>query len=136
MAIIQMISPISNINPLPAFPVGYIYISFDSTSPASMFGGSWTQITNAFLLGAGSTYSNGATGGATTVTLTTANLPAHRHSATAYGNSSNSTTNTNWEYASGYTTPFPSYTNATGGGVAHNNMPPYFTVYAWKKTAQ
>lgn len=33
------------------YPVGAIYISTDSTSPASLFGGSWTRIEGKFLLG-------------------------------------------------------------------------------------
>ena len=32
-----------------AYPVGSIYISFNSTSPATLFGGTWAQLTGAFL---------------------------------------------------------------------------------------
>lgn len=35
------------------YPVGSIYISTNSISPASFLGGSWTQITGQFLLAAG-----------------------------------------------------------------------------------
>lgn len=31
-----------NVNP---FPVGFVYSSMNSTSPASIYGGSWTAIT-------------------------------------------------------------------------------------------
>lgn len=41
-----------------------------------------------FIVGAGSTYNPGATGGATTQTLTTTNLPAHTHTVTGTGSSS------------------------------------------------
>lgn len=34
------------------FPVGYIYMSTSSTSPASLFGGTWQQITERFLFAA------------------------------------------------------------------------------------
>jgi hypothetical protein len=40
------------------------------------------NLTDRFIVGAGSTYAVNATGGATTATLTTNNLPAHTHTAT------------------------------------------------------
>ena len=75
-------------NPLAAYPVGAYYISSSSTSPATLFGGTWTQITNRFILAAGSSYSVGATGGSATKTLTTNNLPSHTHSCGSAGNHS------------------------------------------------
>ena len=46
------------------YPVGSIYISVDSTSPATLFGGTWVQLKDRFLLGVGDTYSSvNATGG-------------------------------------------------------------------------
>ena len=38
---------------LSIYPVGAIYMSVSSTSPASLFGGTWEQIQNRFLLAAG-----------------------------------------------------------------------------------
>ena len=38
-------------------------MSVNSTSPATLFGGTWQQIEDTFLLGAGSTYSAGSSGG-------------------------------------------------------------------------
>ena len=64
------------------YPVGSIYMSVNSTSPATLFGGTWSQLKDRFLLGAGDTYSNGATGGAATVTLTTSQMPSHTHTFT------------------------------------------------------
>ena len=64
------------------YPVGAIYTSTSSTSPGTLFGGTWTQISNRFLLGAGDSYSATTTGGASTVALTTANIPSHTHTFT------------------------------------------------------
>lgn len=64
------------------YPVGSIYMSVNSTSPATLFGGTWSQLQNRFLLGAGSSYTAGNIGGAATVTLTTAQMPAHTHTFT------------------------------------------------------
>ena len=72
------------------YPVGSIYMSANSTSPATLFGGTWTQLKDQFLLCAGSTYSAGSTGGTSTInlshvhstgnhTLTTGQIPSHIH---------------------------------------------------------
>lgn len=61
------------------YPIGSIYLSVSGTSPATLFGGTWTQIKDKFLLSAGSTYSLGSTGGAATVTLTANQMPKHTH---------------------------------------------------------
>ena len=62
------------------YPVGSIYWSSNNTNPGTLFGGTWTQIKDKFILAAGDSYSNGATGGAATVTLTVSNMPSHSHS--------------------------------------------------------
>ena len=67
------------------YPVGSIYWSSNNTNPGTLFGGSWTQIKDRFILAAGDYYSNGATGGAATVTLTVSNMPSHSHSFTPNG---------------------------------------------------
>ena len=64
------------------YPVGSIYMSVNSTSPASLFGGTWEELKDKFLLGAGDTYSSGATGGEASHTLTSNELPKHKHNNT------------------------------------------------------
>lgn len=64
---------------LKAYPVGAIYISYNSTDPGDLFGGSWTQLENRFLLGAGTTYAARSMGGEATHTLTTSEIPDHWH---------------------------------------------------------
>ena len=117
------------------YPVGSIYISVSSTSPSTLFGGTWSQIKDRFLLGAGDTYSNNTTGGEATHTLTTDEIPSHTHkqryTTTDFGQEG---TTGNWTFARA-TGSTAAYTFATGGGQAHNNMPPYLTVYVWKRTA-
>lgn len=70
---------------LDAHPVGSLYWSSSPTDPATLFGGTWTRIKDRFVLAAGDTYGNGATGGSATVKLTESNLPAHSHSFTPAG---------------------------------------------------
>ena len=69
------------------YPVGSIYMSVNSTSPQTLFGGTWEKIQGRFLLGAGTdgdvTTTLGQKGGARTHTLTVAELPSHNHGATS-----------------------------------------------------
>ena len=71
---------------LAAHPVGSLYWTSKKENPAVTFGGgTWKQITDKFVLAAGSTYKAESTGGASTVKLTVANLPSHNHSYTPSG---------------------------------------------------
>ena len=59
------------------YPVGSIYLSKNSTSPASIIGGSWTQIQGAVLGAIGESISNGY-GGDKTISVD--QMPKHKHS--------------------------------------------------------
>lgn len=114
-------------------PVGSIYLSVSDQSPASFYGGTWERIKDCFLLASGDTYAAGATGGEAAHTLTVDELPSHRHYIDkqiltyAGGGKTANYDGQTWTWTSGV------YTNYTGGGAAHNNMPPYLAVYAWKR---
>lgn len=121
------------------YPVGSIYMSVNSTSPATLFGGTWQAIQGKFLLGADSNvYKAGNTGGEATHTLTTREMPNHNH-AVFYPNDGAADHSAPGNYPDGPSdsTYFAvgSYTSSEGGGEAHNNMPPYLAVYIWKRTA-
>lgn len=70
---------------LQAYPVGSIYLSVVETNPAELFGGTWEAIApGRVLLGAGEysssiSYTAGNTGGVTSRTLTSSNIPKHTH---------------------------------------------------------
>lgn len=109
--------------------------------------------------------SAGATGGTTRQTLNEGNLPEHAHAALGKPGDPNTADwripilkdigyTSGWH--SGVDTPSPGsgltvpgcldpntsgniglnqYTGAVGNGTPHNNMPPYFVVNIWKRTA-
>lgn len=115
-----------------AYPVGSIYMSVNSTSPATLFGGSWTQIKDRFLIAAGSTYKAGGTGGEATHKLTIQEMPYHNHElnfGSGYSSSAGLSTG-DGAYSGSYRS-----TEYAGGNQPHNNMPPYLSVYVWKRTA-
>ena len=75
-------------------PVGSIYWSSNDTDPAILFGGTWQQIKDMFVLAAGDIYTNGAKDGAATVTLSVDNMPSHSHETNTLINSSGNTITT------------------------------------------
>lgn len=131
------------------YPIGTIYMSVNNNNPSNLFGGTWEQIKDKFLLACGTTYSNGTTGGSSTTggasgntgaasgntgstTLTVSQIPSHRHNTwqrsgyndrfftDSYGGGANT--------ANGYTTGFSNSTNkpamvtsSTGGGAGHTH---------------
>ena len=130
--------------PVDSHPVGSVYMSFDSTSPASLFGGTWEQIKDVFLLAAGSTYKAGATGGEAAHTLTKDELPHFKADVyiTAGGVNYQVMYTNAASRANGQSPYFVVNSGSTkvwadidGGGKAHNNMPPYLAVYMWKRVA-
>ena len=134
------------------YPVGSIYMSVNSTNPGTLFGGTWQQIEDTFLLSAGQTYTAGDTGGEATHTLTVNEMPSHSHTEVVLsnfgypnawvGNDANHPDNL-YNGAGGYVsggtwteaTGWGNETNTRGGSAAHNNLPPYLVVYMWKRTA-
>ena len=135
---------------LTLYPVGAVYISANSTSPASLLGGTWEQIHGRFLLASGSPNANtdnlfgaiiggwsansGSTGGQDYHTLTVDELPSHTHESqyvkpeAGYAAAGMmGSTEANWWSSD--------YIRATGGGQKHNNMPPYLAVNMWKRVS-
>lgn len=129
------------IYPCPYYPVGSIYLSVNNINPSTIFGGTWEQIKDRFLLGAGSTYVALKTGGSASHKLTINEMPSHCHTLTPFVDVRQGDGQTNSNSASigshlgGNITKANADVSYTGGNVAHNNMPPYLVVYIWKRVS-
>lgn len=122
------------------YPIGSIFMSVNSTNPSTYLGGTWEQLKDRFLLGAGDDYNAGSTGGEATHTLTIEEMPSHNHDVMrndgaqinlAWGTTDNHTgyINTMGENIM----PQGMSTTYTGENKPLNNMPPYLTVYMWER---
>lgn len=96
----------------------------------------WVQdFKDVFPLGAGNKYAAGATGGEATHVLTVNEIPSHSHrllykgsgTQSDYNNAVSFSWTNQWTYGYGI--------EGSGGGAAHNNMPPYKAVKFWTRTA-
>lgn len=144
-----------NQNWLTIYPIGSIYMCVNDINPSEVFGGTWVQIKDRFLLAAGDTYNNGATGGSATHTLTPEEMGNHVHNyATTDGGSYiDPTAMSNAGLLSqtdqGYIIPSTSTHNIQTSLPLSNEapynpvstftpldkMPPYLAVKVWKRTA-
>ena len=115
------------------YEVGAVYISFENTSPAAIYGGDWNAIYNTFLYATTSGGTSGGTGGEATHTLTIDEMPSHGHEL-----------NIGWGSGDGTATGKVSESNGgagywlakqTGSSQPHNNLPPYTRVYMWQRIA-
>ena len=136
------------------YPVGSLYLSTSSTSPATLFGGNWTRIQDRFLLAAGSNYQAGKESASGTGTSATVNIPKHKHLTPlitgdgAFGfwtrGDKESVTSTNrvgaaynsFSSEKKYTTYYTYEDGACSTDVdIKPTIPPYLSIYVWKRTA-
>lgn len=114
-------------------PVGYILLLYSHADPNTMYPGTtWVRIQNAFLWAVDGSGTIGQTGGEKTHTLTVNELPAHSHGS-VYSQHAAGTKDKAWYTAAGSSVAYGAV--STGGGAAHNNMPPYVQVSVWRRTA-
>lgn len=139
------------------YPVGALYFSFSNTSPANLFGGSWSALNSpGRLIGVqGPTGQENVGGGeyGGHNALTPADLPAHSHkflfwdnagSLSGYGfYSSHFETNNSYHFY-GYNNKFAKtgyldehiFINTAGGAVTqHSFFPSYYGTYIWERVA-
>lgn len=122
------------------YPVGSIYITTNAISPADSIGGTWERIEDKFLIAASANYAATSSGGEATHKLTVDEMPRHNHDYRYgyYNSGAGSAGNfgaypiwlaadkaANWPVAIAIT--------ESGSNQPHNNIPPYYAVYMWRR---
>lgn len=139
------------------YPVGALYFSFSNTSPANLFGGSWSALTSPGRLigvqgGNGQENVGGGEFGGHNA-LVPADLPAHSHKFLFWDNagslsgqgfySSHFETNNSYHFY-GYNNKFAKtgyldehiFMNTSGGAVTQRSFfPSYYGTYIWERVA-
>ena len=117
-------------------PIGSIYITTTNVSPSNIFGGTWEQLKDRFLLACGDKYNPGTTGGEAEHTLSIDEMPSHYHETADNKILANDQDDYPISFMNGTNARISQNARATlstGGNLPHNNMPPYITVYVWKR---
>lgn len=132
------------------YPVGSVIFSTGNDNPGSRFAGTtWVQIAEGrFIAGVGTGTDAGTeqatiaegddTTGRYSHTLTTDEIPPHTHpikNSSDLGSDNNINYYGDWGNPNSLDQPSPLLPDATGGGNSHNNIPPAFGMYVWKRTA-
>lgn len=128
------------------YPVGAVYITYDNNNPGNFLGGTWEQFGQGrTLIGEGTgndgstsmTFTANNTGGEYKHKLTVDEMPSHSHKLYARGGQ---TAQTSSPFAANK--PILQGSNSygfdvskAGGDGYHNNIPPYITVFFWRRTA-
>ena len=122
---------------LMAHPIGSIYSSTVATSPADLFGGTWERIKGRFIWGIDDSENAGDTGGEATHKLTVDEMPSHKHRYLLTYSNEGTISRYLPDGSSLKTGNFQNedYMEAKGGNQPHNNMPPYYGAYIWRRTA-
>ena len=119
-------------------PIGSIYITTTNVNPSNIFGGTWEQLKDRFLLACGDRYNPGTTGGEAEHTLSIDEMPSHSHDTVNAHIIANDNDDNPLTFMNGTDARVSQNTRATinvGGNLPHNNMPPYITVYVWKRVS-
>ena len=122
------------------YPVGTIYTTEDKDfNPSTRWGGKWELIKDRMIIGAGNSYAVKSTGGEATHTLTGKEIPPHNHTSPVriqwYNEVRNGVMFTGFGASNAQVDYQTQYTGYAGEGHAHNNLPPYYSAYIWRRTA-
>ena len=123
------------------YPVGSIYMSVNNVDPAALFGGSWMEINDRFLLASGSKYPLGLAGGSADAVVV-----EHNHTLEKLIGSDGGLAGDGFTIQRGYagnnttnmadlTENYAISTAGQGESGVGKNMPPYLTVNVWKRIA-
>lgn len=135
-AVLERLLPVGSIVEWSPVDSGKADLSTPAKVAAYYGFGTWEAYgSGQMLLGVSDGHAIGSTGGEETHRLTIDEMPSHNHNVNlGYGSGgmgsscgrvdANNPANRSW-----------GPTGMSGGGQSHNNMPPYITVYRWRRTA-
>lgn len=143
------------------YPIGSVYFSLTDSNPSTTIGGGWDRIADGkFIVGVGSgvdtnstssTFNVESNNGEYSHSLTEAEMPAHRHGMVSPDgtqfylfNDSNFVPGANDQADGAFRADGPEDGNDgqywpnmqySGGNQKHNNIPPSFGLYVWKRVS-
>ena len=119
------------------FPIGFVYSSMNSTSTASIFDGSWTEIKGRFPYfnagtgtGGSNTHTHGLSNGCAQIAIGSGSIGINEKQASSF------TVNQHLlGLVAGASWSTSEAAALSGNTDSANNMPAYQTLYAWYRTA-